>query len=172
MHNINEEMFNNSGCVSSGQGCQMVYFQTKDRNLGKFWRVLQWKMLVHFIDFGLFYGHLIYCTYIRYILWQCVWYIFPHFGILYQEKSGNPGSRLNPFTTATINTHDYFDGFASKLPLMQRKLKFEIKSLITYTVWNCGPGVTVMTTMFADFCLSTFGAKNGNFLDKHCLDIK
>jgi hypothetical protein len=25
--------------------CQMVYFQTKNPNLGKFWRVLQWKML-------------------------------------------------------------------------------------------------------------------------------
>jgi hypothetical protein len=23
------------------------------------------------------------------------WYIFPHFGILYQEKSGNPDGRVN-----------------------------------------------------------------------------
>jgi hypothetical protein len=28
------------------QGCQMVCFQTKNPNLGKFWRVLQWKMFV------------------------------------------------------------------------------------------------------------------------------
>jgi hypothetical protein len=28
------------------QGCQMVYFQTKNANLGKFWRALQWKMYV------------------------------------------------------------------------------------------------------------------------------
>jgi hypothetical protein len=28
------------------QGCQMVCFQTKNPNLGKFWRVLQWKILV------------------------------------------------------------------------------------------------------------------------------
>jgi hypothetical protein len=36
-------------CVHAGgisQGCQMVYFQTKRTKLGKFWRVLQWKMLV------------------------------------------------------------------------------------------------------------------------------
>jgi hypothetical protein len=33
------------------QGCQMVYFRTKNRNLGKFWRTLQWKMLVYFMDF-------------------------------------------------------------------------------------------------------------------------
>jgi hypothetical protein len=30
------------------QGCQMVYFQTKNPNWGKLWRVLQWKLLVYF----------------------------------------------------------------------------------------------------------------------------
>jgi hypothetical protein len=29
------------------QGCQMVYFQTKNTNLGKFWRALEWKRLVY-----------------------------------------------------------------------------------------------------------------------------
>jgi hypothetical protein len=28
------------------QGCQMVYFQTKNSNLGRFWRALEWKLLV------------------------------------------------------------------------------------------------------------------------------
>jgi hypothetical protein len=33
--------------IGPDQGCQMVCFQTKKKtNLGKFWRVLQWKMLV------------------------------------------------------------------------------------------------------------------------------
>jgi hypothetical protein len=32
-----------------GQVCQMEYFQTKNRNLGKFCSVLQWKMLVYFM---------------------------------------------------------------------------------------------------------------------------
>jgi hypothetical protein len=27
------------------QGCQMVYFRTKNSNLGKFWRALKWNML-------------------------------------------------------------------------------------------------------------------------------
>jgi hypothetical protein len=31
------------------QGCQMVLFQTKNPNLGNFWRFLQWKMLVYFM---------------------------------------------------------------------------------------------------------------------------
>jgi hypothetical protein len=29
------------------QGCQMVYFQTKNIHLGKFWRALECKVLVH-----------------------------------------------------------------------------------------------------------------------------
>jgi hypothetical protein len=71
------------------QGCQMVCFQTKNPNLGKFWRVLQWKMMVYFIDtwsilrsFIIFYGHL--------VQFVAIWYIFSGFGIFYKEKSGNP----------------------------------------------------------------------------------
>jgi hypothetical protein len=64
----------------------MVYFQTKNRNLGKFWRVLQWKILVYFMDIWsilrTFYWHL--------VNFLIIWCIFPQFGILYQEKSGNP----------------------------------------------------------------------------------
>jgi hypothetical protein len=58
------------------QGCQMAYFQTNNSNLGKFFRVLQWKMLVYFMSiwsilwsFGLFYGHLVYLLAIWYVLW-------------------------------------------------------------------------------------------------------
>jgi hypothetical protein len=45
---------------------------------------------------GIFYGYLEYFTVIWYILWPfgnvvVIWYIFPRFGILCQEKSGNPG---------------------------------------------------------------------------------
>jgi phosphate/sulfate permease len=67
----------------------MVYFQTK-KNWGKFWRVLQWKMMAYFmtiwsisLPFGIFFGHLVY--------FMVIWHIFPRFGMLYQEKSGNPG---------------------------------------------------------------------------------
>jgi hypothetical protein len=47
-----------------------LIFKTENPNFGKIWRVLLRKMLVHFM---------------------AIWYIFPHFGMLYQEKSGNPG---------------------------------------------------------------------------------
>jgi hypothetical protein len=44
----------------------MVYFQTKNPNLGNFWSALDWKMSVFFIViwnilriFGILYGHLV-----------------------------------------------------------------------------------------------------------------
>jgi hypothetical protein len=68
----------------------MVYFQTKNSNLGKFWRALVWKRLVYSIAIWNI------CV-IRYILWPfgnlpATWYITPRFGKLCQEKSGNPGA--------------------------------------------------------------------------------
>jgi hypothetical protein len=64
------------------QGCRMVCFQTKNTNFDKLWRALEWKMLVYFMDSW-------------YITWPfgivvVIWYIFRSFGILCQEKSGNP----------------------------------------------------------------------------------
>jgi hypothetical protein len=41
------------------QGCQMVYSQTKNPTLGKFWSVLQWKMFVCIFN-GQYYGSLVY----------------------------------------------------------------------------------------------------------------
>jgi hypothetical protein len=69
-----------------------VYFQTKKSKLGKFWRTLEWKMLVYLRviwnilpPFGKFLK----------LLGKAViiWYIFPCFGILFREKSGNPGRK-------------------------------------------------------------------------------
>jgi hypothetical protein len=57
------------------------------QNLGKFWSVLQWKMLVYFMDVW---------SILRSLgIFMDIWYIsnlvyFSRFGILYQEKSGNP----------------------------------------------------------------------------------
>jgi hypothetical protein len=65
-------------------------------------------------DVGNFRGHLVYFTAIGYILWAfgnllVIWYIFPHFGVLYQEKSGNPG----PLATKII-FHDERKTFGVK----------------------------------------------------------
>jgi hypothetical protein len=79
--------------ITLHQGCQIVHFQTKDSNLGKYWRVLQWKMLIYFISiwyslrtFGIVFGHLVY--------FLVIWYICPRFGMLQREKSGNPGDYI------------------------------------------------------------------------------
>jgi hypothetical protein len=36
------------------QGCQMVSFQTKNTNLGMFWRTLEWQMLISILVIGIF----------------------------------------------------------------------------------------------------------------------
>jgi hypothetical protein len=79
------------GSFCAIQGCQMVCFQTKNRNLGKFCRVLLGQILVYFMTIWsivrpleIFYGHL--------VAFAVIWYILPRFGILDQEKSGNPGA--------------------------------------------------------------------------------
>jgi hypothetical protein len=69
----------------------MVSFQTKNPNSGKFWRAyIDWKMLIYFMSignilrrFGIFYDHAVHFVFI--------WYIFSGFGMMYLEKSGNPG---------------------------------------------------------------------------------
>jgi hypothetical protein len=52
--------------ASAAQGCQMVRFQPKNYDLGKFLGALEWKTLVFFmaiwnilLSFGIFYGHLV-----------------------------------------------------------------------------------------------------------------
>jgi hypothetical protein len=68
----------------------MVYFQTKNPNLGKFWTALDWKILTCSMaiwnilrTLGIFYDQLV-----HFVL---IWSIFSRFGIMYQELSGNPG---------------------------------------------------------------------------------
>jgi hypothetical protein len=75
----------------SDQGCQMVYFQTKNPNLGKFFRALDWKMLICFMAIwnilrtcGIAYDHLVQFLFNG--------QIFSSFEIVHQEKSGNPES--------------------------------------------------------------------------------
>jgi hypothetical protein len=59
----------------------MVYFQTKNPNLGKFRSVLERKMLVNFmaiwsisLPYGIFYGHLVYFVAILVPIFFPFWY--------------------------------------------------------------------------------------------------
>jgi hypothetical protein len=64
----------------SNRGCQMVYFKTKNPNLGKFWRALECKMFVYFRVIGNILRP--FGIHILYPLGNLVvsWYIFPRFG--------------------------------------------------------------------------------------------
>jgi hypothetical protein len=80
-----KSLFSDDIFVGSSVACQMVYFQTKNPNLGKFWRALDLQKCIHFTDIwdllrslGTFCVHLVH---------------FSNFGIMDQEKSGNPGRR-------------------------------------------------------------------------------
>jgi hypothetical protein len=77
-----------------GSGLPDGRFSNQNPNLGKFWRVLLWKMLVNFMGISSFCGHLVYFVSVWYTLWPfgiIYGYLvyFSRFGILYQEKSGN-----------------------------------------------------------------------------------
>jgi hypothetical protein len=78
------------------QGCQMAWFQAKNPTLGKFWRALDWKMFTYCMAiwnilriFGMFYDHLVHFVFL--------WHSFSGFGIMHQEKSGNPGRGKSVF---------------------------------------------------------------------------
>jgi hypothetical protein len=81
----------------------MAYFLTKNTNLGKFWMVWQWQMLVFYLfsiwsilrPFDILCGHLVYFMAIWYTLWpfgilyghlvyfMAIWYILCPFGMFY-----------------------------------------------------------------------------------------
>jgi hypothetical protein len=70
--------------------------------LGKFWRASDGKMLICLMailnilrTFGIFYDHLVHFLF--------CWYIFSGFGIMYQEKSGNPDWNRRPRFTCSPN---------------------------------------------------------------------
>jgi hypothetical protein len=76
----------------------MVCFQTKNPKLHKFWRALELKLLEYFIviwnilqSFGIPIG--------TYCCGNLVY--FPRFGILCQEKSGNPARSKEIFFLST-----------------------------------------------------------------------
>jgi hypothetical protein len=98
-------------------------FKPKMRNLGKFCSVLQWKMLVNFIDsssillpFGKFYGHLVY-------FWV-IWYIFVFFGMLYLVKCGNPGENVPHFFATGCSAASTWKIYFSQKHTMTMHIKF------------------------------------------------
>jgi hypothetical protein len=103
-------------------------FKPKILIWGKFLRDLQWKILIYFQAIGLFSGYLVHFAAIWYILWLHIWYIFSHFGVLYQENSGNPGLLFFVnFIFSLILCSDLFlglpDFFRYKIPKPEKYTK-------------------------------------------------
>jgi H+/Cl- antiporter ClcA len=78
-----------SAVLSVTQGCQMVCFQTKDSNLVKFSRALDWKNGYILWPFGIFYGHLGYFVF--------SWYILCSFGTFFRFWYHGPIKIWQPF---------------------------------------------------------------------------
>jgi hypothetical protein len=74
------------------QGCQMVYYHSKNPNLGVNYWVYRYFITISNIlrPFGVLYGNLVWFV--------VIWYIFPVLVCLDQEKSGNPA-----YTTRSLH---------------------------------------------------------------------
>jgi vacuolar-type H+-ATPase subunit I/STV1 len=74
----------------------MVYFQTKNTSLGKFWRAFEWKTLVYFMTigiilwpFGIIYGRLVWFVVIWYILPILVFWTKKNLATLHRSRLRN-----------------------------------------------------------------------------------
>jgi hypothetical protein len=115
--------------ILDSEGCQMVCFQTKNPNFGKFWRVWLCKIL------GIFYDHLVYFMAIWNILWPfgifcgnlVYWSPFWYFG---------PRKIWQPFYLVLV--HEW-----AKIAFIARVARF---SLVQYTkIWRMNQMTTKCT---------------------------
>jgi hypothetical protein len=98
----------------------MVCFPTKNHNLGKFWRALEWKILVY-----TYYDHLEYFTAMLYNLWPFVincghLVYFYHFGMFGPRKIWQPWPQVRLQREVQPN-----EGFLRQLAELDEKLRTE-----------------------------------------------
>jgi hypothetical protein len=77
-----------------GSGLPNGMFSNQKSQFGKKnFRASDWKMLIYFMAIGKYFmdKYLGYSTYDHSLHFVFIWYIFSSFGIMHQEKSGNPG---------------------------------------------------------------------------------
>jgi hypothetical protein len=72
----------------------MVYFQTKNHNFGKYFRALEWKMLVYFMTIwyilqqsGILYGNLVSFGVIWYVYFPPFWYVWTNKNLATLQKN-------------------------------------------------------------------------------------
>jgi hypothetical protein len=73
------------------------------KHVGKFYGNSVYFTAIFYIQwpFGIFYFHFVQFVAIGYILWS-FWCIFSRFGMLYQEKSGNPAHFLRSTVMTSV----------------------------------------------------------------------
>jgi hypothetical protein len=113
----------------------MGYFHTYNANLGIFWKALGLKIICRYVFHChsvffchvvyVLYGHLVYYVAIWYILWPS-WYKFFHFGLLCEEKSGNPSDHLIKrfFTSSALLFFLHKHNLVLKWQDLKQKLHF------------------------------------------------
>jgi hypothetical protein len=123
----------------------MVSFQTKNPNLGKFWRALDGKMLIYFRViwnilriFGIFYDHLVHFVFI--------WYIFPVLVSCTQENLATLGQ--TKIFGSIFSSFHAFKSFAFQLACYKQGSMLRL-----WRFWQI------------------FG-KNGDYFEKQCYDKK
>jgi hypothetical protein len=106
--------------IVSSQGCQMVYFHTKNPDLGIFWWALECEMLVCFTT--------IWNSILTFVLYfMVIWYIFP-FWYVRLKKIWQPCSGPGPYRPADLPI--------SLQTLKMKKSLFEIKFVLNQHMRN------------------------------------
>jgi hypothetical protein len=95
----------------------MVSFQTKNPNLGIFWRALDCKMLIYFMAIcNILQTFVIFCVHLV---------IFSSFGIMHQEKSGSPDFSDNSMDKVLDNFIAFIPVFSLKYLTNQTRLQYQ-----------------------------------------------
>jgi hypothetical protein len=118
-------------------------------NSVKFGRVLQWKMLVYFIDICLFYCHMIYVCHLVYFVVSL--YIVFIFGVLHQGKSGNPECLFWRAPTNKIKRKVWRKGEGLIINVSSGKKTFQISKFCSRLSDFC------LENQFCKFCSSDPG---------------
>jgi hypothetical protein len=85
--------------AATAPGCQMVYFQTKNSNIGTFWKALERKMLVFFTILNILWPFGILSPFL--VCFVAFLVHISKLGILCREKSGNPAAAAKIFHRTT-----------------------------------------------------------------------
>jgi hypothetical protein len=131
----------------------MVHFQTKNIFFVNFGRALNRKRLTYFVA-NRNIGNIVNLSILRpFGKLVPIWYIFPHFGMLSQEKSGNPGLNGIYFTRVQelLNTRKKRGSRSTGLATKRGKIEEERQATYVHVNGMREIGATYILT-FSRYC--------------------